>query len=838
MRTSALLAVLPFLATTSLTLARPTYDNVPLVRERKSLSFGPTHKHHTFHVIDEPPVAHSALLNEPLDYKDVASRFIAKRMGPEGEAFYIREDSHTDPSTGITRIFARQIINGLEVSDGDLNLNIDSNGRILSWGTSFHPGDSPNLHDTLEGSSGETERNCKILKDTYDSHKLHLQELTSESKEGVWGLVKSASQVMLGGIYSSKDEPSHVNEHAIKKLHKSMRHIKHHQKALCEQESSFNSERAGILSPVEGLISLLPRIHASNQDFQSVQSDELSSTPQHTLKPKHAPAEPPTEIISGPGLGKSGVISDVPARLMYTQVSEGAPRLVWNYVVEMKDSWYEAYVDVKTGELLRIVDWATDFDFEPYTHNDKKVEAKKGGGQKPLPSPPHKYGPYSYQVFPWGVNDPSAGNLTVVTKPWDNVASPLGWHKFPTSADPYDDVRIDGSHVSKNYTTFSTTAGNNVYAHEDWEGRNNFLKNYRPIANDTVFVYDYGEPDGLRPKEYIDMAVTQLFYTSNMFHDLLHRLGFDEISGNFQNYNFEKGGKGSDAVVTNAQDGSGYNNANFMTPPDGQAPRMRMYVWDTATPYRDGDLEQGIVVHEYAHGLSTRLTGGPANSGCLGWGEAGGMGEGWGDAIATLIRQIEEHKNFKKGKDIYPMGAWAANTAGGIRHYPYTTDEELNPSTYKFLNKGNYWGVHAIGEVWAELIHVVSQRLIEKHGFSNTLFPPEDVSKPNDYYVKTSAESVDAAGKPVPLIPKHGNTLLLQLLIDGMKLQPCRPSFFDARDAIIQADQLRTGGDNYCAIWNAFAERGLGVDASLEGNTPWGGGIRTNGYKLPKTCRK
>lgn len=45
-------------------------------------------------------------------------------------------------------------------------------------------------------------------------------------------------------------------------------------------------------------------------------------------------------------------------------------------------------------------------------------------------------------------------------------------------------------------------------------------------------------------------------------------------------------------------------------------------------PFRDGDLEAGIVIHEYSHGLSTRLTGGPANSGCLGYGEAGGMGEG------------------------------------------------------------------------------------------------------------------------------------------------------------------------------------------------------------------
>jgi extracellular elastinolytic metalloproteinase len=68
-----------------------------------------------------------------------------------------------------------------------------------------------------------------------------------------------------------------------------------------------------------------------------------------------------------------------------------------------------------------------------------------------------------------------------------------------------------------------------------------------------VFVYDYEEPLGLAPKEYVDFVVTQLFYTSNMYHDLLHRVGFDEQSGNFQAYNFGKGGKGGDPVITNAQ---------------------------------------------------------------------------------------------------------------------------------------------------------------------------------------------------------------------------------------------------------------------------------------------
>jgi hypothetical protein len=61
-----------------------------------------------------------------------------------------------------------------------------------------------------------------------------------------------------------------------------------------------------------------------------------------------------------------------------------------------------------------------------------------------------------------------------------------------------------------------------------------------------------------------------------------------------------------------------------------------------------------------------------------------------------------------------------------------------------------------------------------------------------------------------------------------MKLQICRPSFFDARDAIIQADQVLTGGENFCLLWEGFASRGLGQDATVRDQTPWGGGVRTN----------
>ena len=66
-----------------------------------------------------------------------------------------------------------------------------------------------------------------------------------------------------------------------------------------------------------------------------------------------------------------------------------------------------------------------------------------------------------------------------------------------------------------------------------------------------------------------------------------------------------------------------------------------------------------------------------------------------------------------------------------------------------------------------------------------------------------------------------------------MKLQTCRPSFFDARDAIIQADQVLTGGENFCTLWEGFGLRGLGQDARVRDRTPWGGGIRVNVSVLP-----
>ncbi|KAK0502306.1 Fungalysin metallopeptidase-domain-containing protein [Armillaria luteobubalina] len=296
----------------------------------------------------------------------------------------------------------------------------------------------------------------------------------------------------------------------------------------------------------------------------------------------------------------------------------------------------------------------------------------------------------------------------------------------------------------------TTTWGNNVFAQENWEGQNSFIDNYDFLPLTRVFRY-----------------------------------GFDEVSGNFQQHNFGRGGEENDAVIANAQDGSGYNNANFMTPPDGRNGRMRMYLWNTALPYRDGDMEAGIVIHELSHGLSTRLTGGPASSSCLGWGESGGMGEGWGDFLATTIRSTSKYSDF-------PMGAWAANREQGIRNYPYSLNDTMNPSTYQTLDKPGHWSVHAIGEVWAQILWVVEQRLIAVHGFSEDLFPPAplaDGTVPEGKFYRPRASKK-------PLVPKHGNSLIVQLVINRIKLQLCLPGFFEARGAIIQA-MNSAGGENF-----------------------------------------
>ena len=276
----------------------------------------------------------------------------------------------------MTHIYVRQLINGLEVSDGDISINIDRDGRVLSWGNSFHPG-------AVGGGYDGRAAMCNTLRLTKAAHESELARVTG--RQGVVGMVKAAAQVVLPSWAIPSDE---IDIEAVEEAQASLQTVDHHIDAVC----SSGSATAGI-TPTHALVALLDKITANDVELSH---SDLMSAPHNTFSPKAAPAEPPTQLISGPALEAAGVRGDVPARLMFTQVDGGEPRLAWKLEVEMKDNWYEAYVDTETGDILRIVDWASDAG---------PVRTRKGGKgdkQKPLPTPPKKIEPYTYQVFPWG----------------------------------------------------------------------------------------------------------------------------------------------------------------------------------------------------------------------------------------------------------------------------------------------------------------------------------------------------------------------------------------------------------------------------------------------------
>jgi extracellular elastinolytic metalloproteinase len=112
-------------------------SNTPL-RRRKTLGFGPEHPHAVFNSnLPQIPTTGFAPSSSSSDPYDVARIFVTDLLGVSASdgAWRIRQDSYTDENTGVTHIYVRQIVNGLEVADGDMNINI-KDGRVLSYGNS------------------------------------------------------------------------------------------------------------------------------------------------------------------------------------------------------------------------------------------------------------------------------------------------------------------------------------------------------------------------------------------------------------------------------------------------------------------------------------------------------------------------------------------------------------------------------------------------------------------------------------------------------------------------------------------------------------------------------
>ncbi len=610
----------------------------------------------------------------------------------------------------------------------------------------------------------------------------------------------------------------------------------------------------------------------------------------------------------------------------------GQLRLAYQSVIDDSENshLWAATVDARTGALLNADDWTSHDNAKDLGQRlDRQTRAaQRAPAFQPfalMSSPEPVLDGSAYRVFAWPNESPNDAGRTLVANPADSVASPRGWHDINNS--PGAD--------------FITTQGNNVNAYLDQDANN--APDYRSApSGGSSLRFDFPLDLAQHAQANRDAAVTNLFYSNNMIHDVLYRYGFDDASGNFQENNYGRGGTGGDPVQAEAADGSGTNNANFSTPAaDGGKPRMQMYLWpgsyttlgpqnqlvidggatygaswarftppvmstglpgrtlvyggtgctestypasrpgenwiavlDGSTtpctylrrvevaqslnadavvviegagttpatltgsmvdapvvipavavnaadgaaikaligagpaptanlrmnpdrpPIRDGDIDNGIVIHEYGHGVSNRLTGGPKTSNCLSGNEQ--AGEGWSDFFAITFMLDPRLDKPEGTRGLVPYALFQPDrTAAGLRPRPYSRNMEIQPFTYDSI-KTNGWlnGTslalpHGLGHGWAAVLWDMTWDLIDKHGFNPSLYGTWN---------------------------SGGNNRAIQYVVDGLKMQGCFPGLVVSRDAIIAGAEARNPGADTCTIWASFARRGFGYSA-VQGTT-------------------
>lgn len=461
-------------------------------------------------------------------------------------------------------------------------------------------------------------------------------------------------------------------------------------------------------------------------------------------------------------LGGSPELNDSAcAKLVYFPVDLTSLVLAWDVVLSVRGNpeTHHMILDADSGEQL--------FD-QSLTWGMESASYKVFTSDSPSPFSPGQDAP---------TNDlpPTVPRTLVSLTAFETNASPGGW--IPDGA--------------------NETQGNNVDAYAD-RNDDNLPDDARPQGN-PYRVFDFSLDLASEPADYLAASIAQAFYAGNVFHDRLYLLGFDEAAGNFQQDNYGRGGTGYDPVRIEIQDGaslrdgSHVNNANFTVFSDGHPGRLQAFVWNRSTPDRDAALDTEVIYHELAHGVSSRLIGdGFGLSGT----QSRGLAEGWSDFIAMSLLSQEGDNTC----GCYPFGGYVAARNGyannyyyGIRRFPYSTDTDKAPQTFADTDvtqidfdpaipvnphvSSAADEYHRVGEIWCLALWECRAHLLDWYGFA-------------------------------------GNELMLQLLVDGMKLTPSAPTFIQARDAILQADLVNNGGIHRLALWRGFAKRGLGFSAT------------------------
>jgi len=336
-------------------------------------------------------------------------------------------------------------------------------------------------------------------------------------------------------------------------------------------------------------------------------------------------------------------------------------------------------------------------------------------------------------------------------------------------------------------TCATCTSGNNVTAVSDRNG-DDYVS--LPSNPDAHFNFGFANSWALTGNPDADelTSITNLFYLNNVAHDHFYQLGFTEAAGNFQDDNFGAGGVDEDEDPVVAYTYWGYddcplapppdacrNNAFFMTRLDGLTSFMVMFLF--TSPRRDPSFDGDVVIHEYSHGVSTRLVGVGQLSGT----QSGAMGEGWSDYFPISLYNDPVAGEYVTG-----------NASTGIRRYAY----DNSPLTYGDLCTGPYdCEVHDDGEIWAVALWDLRAFYVSQLGLA------------------AGQEAAD------------------ELVVEGLMLTPTSPSMLDGRDAILQAE-LAAGGVDQCGVWQVFADRGMGYSATSAGDT----GVVTEAFDLPAAC--
>lgn len=263
----------------------------------------------------------------------------------------------------------------------------------------------------------------------------------------------------------------------------------------------------------------------------------------------------------------------------------------------------------------------------------------------------------------------------------------------------------------------------------------------------------------------IDQMVVNSFYGTCLLHDLFYLLGFREKDGSYQDAGVSASGRPCTRVNVEVRQNQVMGTAHWW--PSGRIPALRL--GPDRTTGRSTALDMTIVLHEYMHGVASRLVGRGAATNPFLEPQSRGMNEGWGDFIACMLT----------GETL--IGGWVKNDGRGMRRFPYDKSFPVASANFGILPALGQ-DYYRIGELWCATLLQVS-RLI-------------------------------------------GGSLTLRLVVDALRELPINPSLLDGRDTLLLAlDDRRAAGllteaehtDARRGVWAAFAEFGMGMGAESQG---------------------